>query len=505
MLYRLFGNTGIHLSALSMGTNRFNSNDLKDDAGLEHAAEIVCKAIDNGINYIDTSYIYSQRKAEHILNIAFKNTKKEYHVTTKVRYDMDKTCDDVLRRIESSLEVMGIDKSTFFTVWYIKSYEEYKQIMKKGGLYDGAIKAKDRGLISHICFSTHAVVPDIIKIINEKAFEGVTISYSLLNYKIMNDVLTAAKKNNIGVITMNSLGGGIIPSNNDFFDFIRIDEHESVVQAALKFIYSHKEITSMLSGMATIKELEENLATFEEPDKFENQRSNYVDLKINDLDGFCTGCNYCCDCPSEIPVSKLMQSYNALFFSKESSICRCNDIETAKNINLFDKLKFEFNILLDSNKNPCIHCGLCEKKCTQKLPIQKQISEIYELSEKCCCNLSAKKDRMIQLVGNRSYKSIGLYPAGVATNNFINLYCDFFGSLDFSLFVFDSNPLLWGKEENNYIIHDPDDISNIKPDCIIITNYNYTEEIFKNIKDYESLGIKIIKLYRKDDVPWLIM
>ncbi|MCT4686247.1 aldo/keto reductase [Vallitalea sp.] len=504
MIYRPFGNTDIQLSALSIGTNRFSPNDLKDNDGLERAAEIVCEAINNGVNYIDTSYIYSQRKAERILNIAFKNIKKEFHVTTKARFDMDKTADDVLRRIENSLKVMGVNKSTFFCVWYIKSYQEYEQIMKKGGLYEGAIKAKNRGLISHICFSTHAVVPDIIKIINEGAFEGVTISYSLLNYKIMDQILRVARCNNMGIITMNSLGGGIIPSNNRFFDFIRMSENESVVQAALKFIYSHKEITSMLSGMATLKELNENLSAFKGVDKFENQRSNYVNLKINNLDGYCTGCNYCTNCPAGIPISDFMQSYNTLFFSKESSICRCKDIEIAKKINLFHKIKFDFNIILNDNKNPCINCGACEKKCTQKLPIQQRISEIYEMSEKCCYNISAKKKRMEQLKC-KDYKCIGFYPAGVATNNFLNLYRDLFGKLDFIFCVFDSNPSLWGKQENNYLIHNPDEIDNIKPDCIIITNYNYTDEIFNGLKHYTELGIEIIKLYRKDDVPWLIM
>ena len=73
----------------------------------------------------------------------------------------------------------------------------YKDIIKPGGAYEGALKAKKMGLIEHIVFSNHAVPSVAIKIIEDGLFEGLTLSYNLLNFKLMDPVLKAASKKNI--------------------------------------------------------------------------------------------------------------------------------------------------------------------------------------------------------------------------------------------------------------------------------------------------------------------
>ena len=72
---------------------------------------------------------------------------------------------------------------------------------------------KEEGLIDHICCSLHAIPEDIQKIIKTKAFEGITISYSMLSAANMLPVLDAAYENDIGVAVMNPLGGGVIAQN----------------------------------------------------------------------------------------------------------------------------------------------------------------------------------------------------------------------------------------------------------------------------------------------------
>ena len=56
---------------------------------------------------------------------------------------------------------MGLEKVQYFTCWTIWNYEVFENIMKKGGIYEGALRLKDEGLIDHICCSLHAVPGDI--------------------------------------------------------------------------------------------------------------------------------------------------------------------------------------------------------------------------------------------------------------------------------------------------------------------------------------------------------
>ena len=194
---------------LGLGTNRFIIKGSDDLEGIEKSVELVTAALNAGVQYVDVAHNYSRGMAQTICKQAFsKKLKFAPKVTVKSSYPTDKNSDGALRRVDSTLENLGLEKAFCFVCWSIFSYDEFLEITKKGGVYDGALKAKDQGLVEHICFSTHAAPADIIKILESKAFEGVTISFSVLNSSAMNQVLDCAERNNIGVVVMNPLGGG---------------------------------------------------------------------------------------------------------------------------------------------------------------------------------------------------------------------------------------------------------------------------------------------------------
>ncbi len=503
MLYRPFGRTGIRLSALGFGTNRFPLKNINDEEGIANAADLLCKALDKGVNYIDIAHSYSLNKAEQVVRLALRNTKRDYHVTVKVSYFEDKTADDALYRIEKSLDNMGVDKVTFCYMWAIKSYEEYKKIMKKGSIYEGALRAKSKGLIEHICFSTHASVKDIIKIINDNVFDGVILSYNALNHKMMKDVLCNASNKKIGILTMNSLAGGIIPQNKSYFDCIRMQEGETVSQAALKFIYSNKEISSVLSGISNYDDLMENIDAFNNIGDISDMRIKYVEANMDQIKGFCTGCNYCSGCPMNIPISSFMLGYNAKLFEDTTTVFNRNNRDMIKNINMFKKIGSGSIPVLEDSNNPCIKCGVCEKRCTQNLPIINRLIEIFKCADDCCFNTEAKKQRLYDLIESRNYSRVGFYPSGRYTHRVIQLYKELFGNMQFTPYIFDSNSELWGRNNEDGIkTLSPKDIEKVRPECIIISNYIHSEEIYNSIKQFESIGINIVKLHNDKDVPW---
>ena len=123
---------------LGLGTSRLPILSENDENGIEKAAELILSALNQGVNYIDTSHIYAQNAAHAALKLAFSRTDKHFAVTNKSRYGQDFTADDVKMRVETSLEAMGIMHTPFFCVWTLMSYSDFKAVMKKGGIYDGA-------------------------------------------------------------------------------------------------------------------------------------------------------------------------------------------------------------------------------------------------------------------------------------------------------------------------------------------------------------------------------
>ena len=216
MIYREFGKTGKQLSVLGFGGLRFPYDLYMTEAGREKCTELVVEAWKNGVNYFDTAPDYCESKSEQIYGAAFR-CMKDFYVSTKSTINEDPKADDVRRRIEKSLDIMGLEKIHFYHMWCILDIEQYRRIIAPGGPYWGALKAKEEGLIEHICFSAHCTGNEIAEIIKEGYFEGVTLGYNVINSKFREEGVRAAREQGIGVITIHPLAGGFIPKNKDKF------------------------------------------------------------------------------------------------------------------------------------------------------------------------------------------------------------------------------------------------------------------------------------------------
>lgn len=489
---------------LGLGTNRFRVLSANDEEGLDQAADIVVQAIEAGVNFIDVAYTYSRGMSLEVLRRAFQRTDKRPGVTIKTRLDLDKTADGVLRRAEFCLTNMGVDKAKYFYVWSLFSLDEFHRTMAPGGLYEGAQRLKDEGVVEHICCSLHARPEEITEIMKSGAFEGMTISYSLMNALRLDEVLQTAKEYGIGLAAMNPLGGGIIPRNPNYFAFARNSEEDSTPQAALRFIQAHPEIQIILSGVSTKAELESNLqAVQQHTSESDQERIERVTKQIRNLENFCTGCNYCSGCPKGIPISDIMQSRNNMLFQADNTTYQAKSPETLKNIHLLSKLEGDFSVLFETPENPCIQCGKCERACTQNLPIIDAVADTYRRANDSGFSVQARQNRLKELLHTHTYRKVGFYPSGAYTQCVLSFYRRFFGEPSFEIELFDSNPAIWGKMDAGIPVYSPDDILKEKPDCIIITSYKYKEEIYQSIQYHEKEGIRIVKFHKDQDVPWL--
>lgn len=488
---------------LGLGTNRFPVGGSTIDRDLDRSAEIVLKALDMGVNYIDTASTYSGGHAPEVLRRALRQTNKSYRITTKV-YPHVKTADATRKSVEKHLTSMGIDHASDFMVWSISSYAEFKSVMCPGGIYEGALKLKEEGIIDHIVCSAHAQPADMVKILKENVFSGMMISMSALNSIVMQPVLECADEIGIGIAVMNPLGGGFIPQKKEQFSFLLNEQEDSIVQSALRFVKAQPAVKLVLAGPASLRELEEDVKAFTEENlESEKHRRDRVSEGLFTLGSFCTGCRYCEPCPKGIQIPLLMQCRNALAFEPPEAY-RCTDAETLKNIQIFKRMDFELSYLPEIDENPCIQCGQCERKCTQKLPIIKNVADMYTRMKQTRYSKKARRDWLDRLLNQKNYQKVAVWPGGVPSGDLVvRSYQEFFGTPPFEFVYFNSSPTLHGKIVNGHQIYSLDDLLSVKPDCVLVVSYPYGRDIAQSLEPYQSQGIDILQLYQDGDVPWL--
>jgi predicted aldo/keto reductase-like oxidoreductase len=500
MIYRKFGKTDIMLSALGIGTNFYKSDKPED---IDELTQVVQEAVKAGINYIDVGYRYYKGKSEEIVKRALKNADKYVHTTAKVTWSEDKNAYSAYKRIYGTIKNMGLDKATFFVAWNILSFDEFKKIIEPGGVYDGALAAKKEGLVDYLCMSIHAPPNDIIKMLDYKLFDGITIAYSALSRQRMQKVLLHAEKLGVGIITMNSLGGGLIPKNSDFFSFLKQSNAESVPQASLRYLYAHPQITTMLSGMTSIDELNENIEAVNRDMSSEEaeKRITNVDKAFKGLNGFCSGCRYCDGCPNGIDIFSMMQAYNMIFLTTEEPLYRHGGKRLLENINICKKLCIEYLFVPENTENPCAKCGECERKCTQSIPIMDRLDELYERFEESGFSREHKARRIRELLP-KEYNKIAFYPGARYTTEVLEELRKALPDLRSEIYLFDGNEKIWGQFNCGIRVLDPSRLVDIRPDIVIVSNYLYEDEIFRSLNYLEKQGIMVKKLHKSNDVPW---
>lgn len=366
MKYREYGQTGKMVSTIGFGGMRFTKDE-------DQGVSALLKASEMGINYFDTAPGYCDDRSETIFGKAFKQFSTPFYVSTKSSIQSQPTGDDIRGRVDEALQRMGLEKIHFFHMWCIMNWDHFEKVIAPGGPYEGALKAKEEGLIEHIVFSAHANGDEIRRICETGLFDGVTLGYNIFNHSNRYAGIVSAHKNKMGVVVMNPLGGGMVPAAAEKLRFMQREDDETVIQAALRFVISHPEITSALAGMGTEEHVIENAAAgdrLSEPDAglVQKIKESYGELG----DSFCTACKYCLPCPENISIPEILSALNRHHVGMKK--------EAQGYYNFFRKMAKESWV----EPSLCTECGACVIKCTQKLNVPellKTASELFETVE----------------------------------------------------------------------------------------------------------------------------
>ena len=467
MQYRQFGTTGKNVSLIGVGTVRFSP----DQSLFSSNVDIILHAMEIGVNYFDTASTYVSGISDSILGTAFRQIpNNKFYVSTKSMISRDPTADSVLRRVEAALKVLHVERITFFHMWNVLNLEQYKKIIAPGGPYEGAVRAKEQGLIDHICFSAHCDGNEISQILDDNLFDGVTLGYNAINYRHRLAGLQKAAKKGLGTAVMNPLGGGLIPSNPAFFNYLRIRDR-SVAESAVQFVAAHQEVSTILIGVNSMHDLTEAVEVIEKEQCLSAaQWRERASLSPGVEEPLCTMCGYCDGCPADLRVDKIMGVYNELILS-------------GGNKARFNEHKGMFLDKSTIDKIPCVKCGKCESKCTQHLPIIERIKKINALAD-------AEEKRLKALIAQYfpedGYLKTGVYGLSIEANALLCAYLSFYGSLPDNVCFFDTKSAKWGTSVlgTGHKILPPSQIRETGVKRILITAPKYVEEIKRFLKDY---------------------
>ena len=241
---RPFGKTGKAFPILSFGGQRIV--DEHHCTG-EQAIEIVNTALDRGIRYFDTAWIYSNGQAETRLGKVVKHRRSEMWIATKT---WDTSRDGARRQLETSLSRLQTDHVDEWRLHNVWDYARLDAFTGKGGALEAAIQAREEGLVRNISISSHTDPQILVEALKRFPFDSALIALSALDHFILSfaeEFLPVANARGVATIGMKVLGLGSL-------------KHE--VERSLRYAFS-LPVSTVIVGMETMAQLEQNLAIAE--------------------------------------------------------------------------------------------------------------------------------------------------------------------------------------------------------------------------------------------------
>jgi len=234
-------------------------------------------------------------------------------------------------------------------------------------------EAKEKGLIGHIGFTSHDTPANIMKILDTDEFESMTVYHNLIRSRGSSEnplpAIEHARKLGIGVIVMGPLGGGMLGTPIDKLREI-LPDIQSQVELAFRYVLSIPGVTTPISGMTRLSDVEENARIaqdFEPLSPMEMQRIQKVAGKYSDLiEQFCTGCGYCQPCLQGVRIPNIFRLANfyRVYGVKDWAQQQYSRMQSGP---------------WRASVDYCIECGECEPKCPQQINIREELKEAHSL------------------------------------------------------------------------------------------------------------------------------
>lgn len=368
MKYRLdrYGNP---ISQLGYGCMRFSKKGNSID--YEKAEKEVLLAIEKGVNYFDTAYIYPGNE-ECLGWILEKNKcRDKVNIATKLPQYILRSAAAIDKTFHEELSRLRTDYIDYYLMHMFTDYAEWERLQKLG-IEQWISRQKAEGRIRYIGFSYHGDTEMFLKILDAYDWDFCQIQYNYLDEHTQagREGLQAAAKKGIPVIIMEPLRGGKLVNLPQKAKEVLASDSKGYTPAelGLRWLWNQPEVTCVLSGMNSEDMINENIriASEDEPGHLTQEDMEIVArikqiIRQREKVG-CTGCRYCMPCPKGVDIPGNFHYYNLMYMEKKASARK----EFARNMGLRKEPGFA---------TQCVGCGLCEKHCPQHLPIREKLKE----------------------------------------------------------------------------------------------------------------------------------
>lgn len=361
---------GNDLSILGYGCMRFTRNGTKID--LDKAEKELLQAIDSGVNYLDTAYIYPGSEAA--LGEILKRTgyRDKVYLATKLPHYMIKSIEGVEKTFQEELKRLQTNHIDYYLMHMLNDVKTWDSLVKMG-ITEWIQNKLAAGEIRNVGFSFHGSSDAFIAVADAYDWDFCQIQYNYIDEfsQAGKKGLQHAASRGIPVIIMEPLRGGrlvnLLPESAKAI-IAQDQKHRSAAELAFRWLWNQPEVTCILSGMNSIEMVEENVRTASqvcigEFDDYDNQLIEKVKAEIKkNIKVECTGCGYCMPCPAGVDIPETFHCYNTIYTENKKTA-----VEEYTRATAYRKHP--------SGASQCVKCGKCEQHCPQGIPIRDKLAE----------------------------------------------------------------------------------------------------------------------------------
>lgn len=373
MAMRRYQGEGETISLLGFGAMRLPTrpDGERRVVDTDTARAMIDRAMEGGINYFDTAYVYHGGESERFLGEALvaRHPRDQFHLATKLPLWGMKTEADIDRLFD---EQCGRCKTDYFDYYLVHNLnKDHLDCVKKFNVYEKLMEKKRAGRIRRLGFSFHdqpSVLEDILRAF---AWDFGQIQLNYLDWTQQNaqrqyELLGDA---GIPVIVMEPVRGGSLANLPAVALDILRERHATASAAswALRYAASLPNVLTVLSGMSTMEQLDDNLATFTDFRPLDDGERKVLDQALTAYRATgsipCTACRYCMDCPSGVDIPSVFTVYNQSRVSNPGN-------------EFYFGMEYSRILGEDRGAERCVKCGVCVPKCPQRIDIPAGLGEV---------------------------------------------------------------------------------------------------------------------------------
>lgn len=361
---------GNDLSILGYGCMRFTRNGTKID--LDKAEKELLQAIDSGVNYLDTAYIYPGSEAAVGEILKRTGYRDKVYLATKLPHYMIKSIEGVEKTFQEELKRLQTDHIDYYLMHMLNDVKTWDSLVKMG-ITEWIQNKLAAGEIRNVGFSFHGSSDAFIAVADAYDWDFCQIQYNYIDEfsQAGRKGLQHAASRGIPVIIMEPLRGGrlvsLLPESAKAI-IAQDQKHRSAAELAFRWLWNQPEVICILSGMNSIEMVEENVRTasqvcIDEFDDYDNQLIEKVKAEIKkNIKVECTGCGYCMPCPAGVDIPETFHCYNTIYTENKKTA-----VEEYTRATAYRKHP--------SGASQCVKCGKCEQHCPQGIPIRDKLAE----------------------------------------------------------------------------------------------------------------------------------